>query len=92
MTVGRHHGGVDEYYSRAIVIVPKIDAFERLLTNYVGARFVRRAIPLDVSGHGGLSPLSPVGRRRQRKISSLQTYVVQTTLNDFTIYSQHSVT
>jgi len=27
-------------YSRAIVIVPKVNAFERLLANDIGARFV----------------------------------------------------
>jgi len=63
--------------SRAIVIIPQVDAFERFLANDVRARFVRRAVPLHVPSHGRLTPLRPVRRRRQRQIPSLQTYVVQ---------------
>lgn len=63
ITTGLYRGVGDEENLRAIVIVPKVDAFERLLANNVCARFVRWAVPIDIPGHGSLAPLSPVGRR-----------------------------
>ena len=65
--------------SRALVLVPKVDAFERIRTDDVRAGFVRRAVPLQIPRHGGLAPLRSVHGRGQGEVLSLETYVVQTT-------------
>lgn len=77
-------------HSRAVVLVPKIDAFERFRANDVGARLVRGTIPFQVSGHRCLTPLRPVHGGWQRQMLPLQSYIVETSyFRDRSIFNQH---
>lgn len=67
------------FYLRALVIVPSINTLERLVTNHIKTRFVRRTFPLKISGHSSLSPLSTIHSRRKREMFAFQSYVINTT-------------
>ena len=61
------------HYLRALVLVPQIDTLERIRTDHVGARFVRRAVPLEVASHRCLAPLRTIHRRRQWQMFALES-------------------
>lgn len=66
---------------RAFVVVPKVNALERILTDGTDARVGGGAVSGQVAGHGGLAPLRAIHSRGQGQVVAVQSDVVDASCN-----------